>query len=167
MAQVRYFKVRITQNQMTQHVVEVPEWEVGVLMAQWNDDAEVIEDETSPFTVSRKLPQPRDEFERLAQRYGPKHEETPFVAGVFGNFGPGVNKLRDAIIESTKERQVFPTDEDEDLSIFDDEAIGEPVAAGGIPVSELGLDEGGDLPINLDDLADLTGDATEGAEAVA
>ncbi len=153
MAQVRYFKVNVTLNPMTQQVVEVPEWELHVVQAQWGDDAQIIED--SEFTVERKLPDPRDEFERLAQRYGPRFEDTPHVASVYGNFGPGVNALRDAIAASTKP---VPAPFVEETA---------PVAAGGVSVAELGLDEGGDTEINLDELAALTGDDTESAEAVA
>ena len=98
------------------------------------------------------LPDPRDEFERLAQLYGPKHHDTPHVAAVFGNFGPGVNALRDAIARAATPLVQMPA---EDV----------PVVADSEPVVETDLDEGGDSDDEF--FTDLAGDVTEPAEAVA
>lgn len=168
MAQIRFYKVQITLNELSKHVKNVPEWEVGVLQAQWGDDALVIEDETSPFTVERKLPDPKDEFQRLAQSYGPRHGDTPFVASVYGNFGPGINALRDAIARASQPIPAAPPEVDVTEQSPPDEILeraNEPVAAGGTPVSELLGDEGGDPTVN--DFADLAGNAADEAETAA
>lgn len=146
---VRHVKVEVTLNKMSKHEVTVPEWELPVLQAQWGSAVVILDDN---ILIDRKLPEPNDEFARLAQRYGPKHEETPYIAGVYGNFGPGVNALRTAIIESTKERLEMPV-----------EPNIAPLAAGSEGATGEGSNEGGDP----EDFADLTGDATENAEAVA
>lgn len=148
MAKIRYVNVRITLNELSAHTKKVPEWELGVLQAQWGDNVQVVGD---PVIVEGKLPEPRDEFERLAQLYGPKHAETPFVAAVFGNFGPGVNALQDAIVRSAQPIRAVPME-------------APAVAAGGTQGTGVN-DEGGDD--YLDDLSDLAGDVTEDAEAVA
>lgn len=143
MAKVRHMKVEVTLNAMSKHSKVVPAWEVPVLEAQWGENL-VIRDEA--IFLDRELPEPSDEFERLSQQYGPKHADTPFVAAVYGNFGPGVNTLRDEISRAAgvQPRPVVP-----------------PVTAGE-PV-DVGDSEGGDS--ESDDYADLSGDADGDAEA--
>ena len=68
--------IRVSELQTTR--VVVAPWETPVLRAMYGEDVE-------------------DEFARLALKYGPKNSETPIVAAVYGNFGPGVAKLRNAI----------------------------------------------------------------------
>ena len=147
MAKIRHCKVRVTLNELSVHTKNVPEWEVGVLQAQWGDNAHIVDDNV---IIEGALPDPRDEFERLAQLYGPKHSETPFVAAVYGNFGPGVNALRDAIA-----RAAAP------VPVFAEEA---PVVADDDSGVDASPEEGGDSD---DFYADLAGDVTEPAEAVA
>lgn len=118
MAKVRYYNVEVTLNELAKHVKEVPEWEVGVLQAQWGDNAVVL-NEDEPTIIERKLPDPRDEFERLAQLYGPRFGDSPYVASVFGNFGPGVNRLADAILGSAKPRVVVPQTQVVDVDLND------------------------------------------------
>jgi len=50
--------------------------------------------------VKRAIPDPGEEFQRLAARYGPKNEAVPAVAAVYGNFGPGTLALRKEIRDS-------------------------------------------------------------------
>lgn len=70
-------------------VVEVPQWEAHVLLAMWDDDANVI----GTVVVDRAIPEVNDEFTRLANKYGPRDEDIPFVARVYGGFGPGLRAL--------------------------------------------------------------------------
>lgn len=89
MSKVRFLKVEITQNSLLKTIAEVPQWEAQVLLAVWGEDA-VVQGEVA---TTRELPDPRDEFARLANKYGPKDDDNPFVARVYGNFGPGIRAL--------------------------------------------------------------------------
>ncbi len=100
---VRYDTLQIQMSEYTQPFVTVPRWETPVLIAVHGDN--VVP--KGSFTVERELPEAGDEFTRLAARYGPKNSETPYVAGVYGNFGPGVNTLAREIENSvTSRRQI-------------------------------------------------------------
>ena len=101
MPPIKYQKVEITQNELLKTVAEVPQWEAQVLLAVWGEDAVVKE----AVPIDRDLPDPRDEFARLANKYGPKDDDNPYVARVFGNFGPGVRALEkefDAAVSSNE-----------------------------------------------------------------
>lgn len=109
MHNVTYIHTEITMNKMAKHVAVLPEWEFHVIQAARGEEAcnavgeEIIE--------RPELPDPRDEFERLAQKYGPKDEaDTPYVAQVYGTFGPGVKKLRDAIASACEHEAEMPTE---------------------------------------------------------
>lgn len=91
---IQFDKVEVRVSELQTTVVTCAPWETPILQAIYGEDsAEVIGQEA----VDRKLPDPQDEFTRLAVRYGPKNAETPVVAAVYGNFGPGLNALRRAI----------------------------------------------------------------------
>ena len=100
---VRYNTLQIQLSELCQPTVTVPLWETPVLVAVHGDN--VVE--KGSFVVDRELPEAGDEFTRLAMRYGPKNSDTPYVAGVYGNFGPGVNALEREIEKSvTSRRQI-------------------------------------------------------------
>ena len=46
----------------------------------------------------------------MAARYGPKNEDTPAVAQVYGNFGPGTIALRNEIRDSLTSAEATPDD---------------------------------------------------------
>lgn len=73
--------------------IKVPAWETPVLLAIHGENVSQIGDKV----IERGVPDARDEFTRLANRYGPKVGDTPYVASVYGNFGPGINALANAI----------------------------------------------------------------------
>ncbi len=83
--------IRVSELQTTR--VVVAPWETPVLRAMYGEDVEEVGKEE----VTRAAPDVEDEFARLALKYGPKNSETPIVAAVYGNFGPGVAKLRNTI----------------------------------------------------------------------
>lgn len=83
--------IRVSELQTTR--VVVAPWETPVLRAIYGDDLEVTGEEV----INRAPPEAEDEFARLALKYGPKNSDTPTVAAVYGNFGPGVTKLFNTI----------------------------------------------------------------------
>lgn len=89
MSQVKFLKVKVTRGAMTTLSVSVPQWEAQVLLALWGEEAEVVGEKVE----QRKLPDVADEFTRLANKYGPRDEDVPTVAKVFGSFGPGLRAL--------------------------------------------------------------------------
>jgi hypothetical protein len=46
----------------------------------------------------------------LATRYGPKNEDVPAVAAIYGNFGPGTTALRNEIRDSLTSEDATPDD---------------------------------------------------------
>lgn len=96
MSKVRMLKVEITQNSLLKTVADVPQWEAQVLLAVWGEDAQVV----AEYFEDREIPEANDEFARLAFKYGPKDDDNPFVARVYGNFGPGINALEREFIAS-------------------------------------------------------------------
>jgi hypothetical protein len=98
MAQVKVLRVKVTQNKLLATVSRVPQWEAHVLLAAWGDDAQIIGEDYD----ERPVPDINDEFKRLADKYGPKDEDTPYVAKVFGSFGPGLRALENEIRISVK-----------------------------------------------------------------
>ena len=89
MSRVTHTKIIITKNPMLKVPVEVPQWEAHILLALWGDDAQVI----GTVVYEREVPEVNDEFTRLANKYGPRDEDIPFVARVYGSFGPGLRGL--------------------------------------------------------------------------
>ena len=115
----KMLKVEVSKNKMTKHVSEVPQWEAHVLMALWGDDARVIDE---PYYIDRRAPaSAEDEFQRLADKYGPKDADTPLIAQVYGSFGPGLRSLSREIDISTE-----PV-EDEDEPVAAEPVVVEPV----------------------------------------
>ena len=89
MTRITHTQIEITKNPMMKVPVEVPQWEAHVVLALWGDDANV----TGTVVRERKVPEVNDEFTRLANKYGPRDEDVPFVARVYGSFGPGLRSL--------------------------------------------------------------------------
>ena len=85
--------------------VEVPRWEVPVLQVIHGNDIKVV----GQKVVERAVPQPAVEFQRLADRYGPKNEDLPAVAAVYGNYGPGTQALRNEIRDSLTSANETPS----------------------------------------------------------
>lgn len=165
MTKILHLNVDVTISELAKHRITIPAWELPVVEATWPEAVSVVEE----VTIERALPDAADEFTRLATKYGPKNEDVPTVAAVFGNFGPGVRALEADIAKSISGSKPVAVEFEASGATKEvtDPAYTGPgaVAAGGVPVSELGLDEGGDPEINLDDLADLTGEG--GDEEVA
>ena len=91
---VKVVCVEITQNKMMKTVAEVPQWEAHVLLALWGEEARPTGD---PKYVKRVVPDAADEMQRLADKYGPKDEDTKVVNRVYGAFGPGLRALANEI----------------------------------------------------------------------
>lgn len=94
---LKFMKVEIRRNESHTLPLEVAAWEVPILQAV-HGDVEVIEEKL----VDREAPDAADEFARLANRYGQVRNEDggkgiPYVASVYGNFGPGTATLARAI----------------------------------------------------------------------
>jgi hypothetical protein len=106
MSIVKYDTLQIQLSEFCQPVVTVPSWETPVLQALHTDSVIV----KNHFVVERKLPEAGDEFTRLALRYGPKNDPTPYVAAVYGNFGPGVSALKRAIEGAVTTRRKVATE---------------------------------------------------------
>lgn len=89
MSRVTHTQITITKNPMLKVPLEVPQWEAHILLALWGEDAQV----TGTVVYERDIPETNDEFTRLANKYGPRDEDIPFVARVYGSFGPGLRGL--------------------------------------------------------------------------
>jgi hypothetical protein len=86
-------------------VETLPLWEVPVVAAVHEGDVKVLEDVTM---VGRDLPDAKEEFERLENRYKRSRNEDgsfglPVVANVYGQHGAGVQALKRAIADATVE----------------------------------------------------------------
>ncbi len=90
MINVKYLVVEITKDKMTKIPAVVPQWEAQVLLALWGDEAQVLSETSAELEA---LPEVNGEFTRLADKYGPRDEDVPIVARVFGSFGPGLRSL--------------------------------------------------------------------------
>ncbi len=95
--------IRISETH-TQRV-EVPRWEIPVLQVIHGNDVVVV----GQTIVKRAIPDPGEEFQRLAARYGPKNEDVPAVAAIYGNFGPGTAALRNEIRDSLTSADATPS----------------------------------------------------------
>ena len=98
MPKVKYLTVEITKDKMTKIVVTLPQWEAQVAVALWGDEAQI----TGESFEMHELPKVNGEFTRLADKYGPRDEEVPVVAKVYGSFGPGLRALEQEFAASTE-----------------------------------------------------------------
>jgi hypothetical protein len=179
--------MEITKNKMQVSVCEVPQWEAQVLLGLWGDDARVVD----TVEEERELPDPSTEFERLANKYGPKDEDVPVVAKVYGSFGIGNNALAreiqasiigdeaDVAVQADDRRdQITEAQEEAEKAQRAAEATEATQQVGGIPVDEpvaepiveevtIGADDVIEVDVNDllapgTSLEDLTGDVDEG-----
>ena len=90
MTRITHTLIEITKNPLLKVPIEVPQWEAHVVLALWGDDANVV----GTVVRDRVVPEVNDEFTRLADKYGPRDEDIPFVARVYGGFGPGLRALK-------------------------------------------------------------------------
>ncbi len=89
MTRITHTQIEVTKNPLLKVPIVVPQWEAHVVLALWGDDANV----TGTIVIDRVIPEANDEFTRLANKYGPRDEDIPFVARVYGGFGPGLRAL--------------------------------------------------------------------------
>lgn len=93
---IRYAKAEVRLSETHTRPVTLAEWELPILQAV-HGTAVTITGETVEKEVDH-LPDAGDEFARLAARYrGESGGDTPYVAMVYGTFGPGIAKLAEAI----------------------------------------------------------------------
>jgi len=97
MTRITHTQIEITQNPMLKAPIVVPQWEAHVVLALWGEDAQI----TGTTVINREIPEANDEFTRLANKYGPRDEDIPFVARVYGSFGPGLRALENEFQAST------------------------------------------------------------------
>lgn len=97
MFKVKYLVVEITKGKMSKIVTSFPQWEAQVVVALWGDEAQIL----GEGYEMRELPEVNDEFTRLANKYGPRDEDVPIVARVYGSFGPGLKSLESEFAAST------------------------------------------------------------------
>ncbi len=97
MYKVKYLTVEITKDKMTKIETDLPQWEAQVAVALWGEEAQIL----GETFVTRELPEVNDEFTRLANKYGPRDEDVPIVARVYGSFGPGLRALEQEFSAST------------------------------------------------------------------
>lgn len=90
---VKFDVIDIRLTELHTQRTKTPQWETPVLLAIHGENVTQVGD----VVLERNVPEARDEFARLAQRYGPKVGDTPYVASVYGNFGPGIGALDRAI----------------------------------------------------------------------
>jgi hypothetical protein len=107
--------VRLSETH-TQRVL-VAEWELPVLQAVHGTSVKQIETQT----VSReKEVDAADEFTRLADRYGADApDQPPYIAAIYGIFGPGVAALEKAIKAATVQEPVADAEGDLDPLLAD------------------------------------------------
>jgi len=89
MTRITHTQIEITKNPLLKVPIVVPQWEAHVVLALWGEDANI----TGTEVIDRDVPEVNDEFTRLANKYGPRDEDIPFVARVYGGFGPGLRAL--------------------------------------------------------------------------
>lgn len=123
MAKVKFLEVQVTKSKMSRVTTWVPQWEAHVLVALWGDDAEI----TGQRIQDRNIPEVNDEFQRLVNKYGPRDEEIPMVARVYGSFGPGLRSLEREFGASTVASETPSID---DASVAPDESANGGVDAG-------------------------------------
>ena len=89
MTRITHTQIEVTKNPLLKVPITVPQWEAHVVLALWGEDANI----TGTTVIDRDIPEANDEFTRLANKYGPRDEDIPFVARVYGGFGPGLRAL--------------------------------------------------------------------------
>lgn len=102
---VKAQEIQIRRSELHTVVETYPIWEVAVVAAVHEGDIKVLKD---TVLSERNLPDAKEEFERLENRYKRARNEDgsfglPVVATVYGQHGAGVQALKRAIAECTVE----------------------------------------------------------------
>ena len=98
MPKIRYIKGKVRLSELHTQPVLVPAWDFPVLQAVHGDHAQEVGEDF----LDREAPEAADEYRRLATRFGAgEGSDTPYVAAVYGAFGPGIGNLQRAINEAT------------------------------------------------------------------
>jgi hypothetical protein len=115
----KYVRAKIRLSELHVQPVFVPRWELPVLQAV-HADVQVVGEENHR---AKRAVDAADEFARLANRYGsPEVGAPPFVAAVYGAYGPGLAKLEHEIaIAAVPE----PTTPDALFESTDDSLLGD------------------------------------------
>lgn len=92
---LKYIQATIRLSEMHTQNISVPAWEFPVVQAVHGNGVK----ETGTVTVDRPVPAASDEFQRLANKYRAPagSPDTPYVAQVYGAFGPGLANLQKEI----------------------------------------------------------------------
>lgn len=99
---ILFQKLDIRTSELCVTQVEVAAWESPILQAVHGDNVTFV---SESVIEDRFVPEASDEYVRLAERYKAETEETPpFVAAVYGQFGPGVAALQKAMEAATQEK---------------------------------------------------------------
>lgn len=103
---LKYIRAKIRLSELHSQNVTVPAWELPLLQAIHGTGVREIGD----VHVDRPAPAAADEFARLAGKY--RHPENtpdnPYVAQVYGAFGPGVARLQQEIDKAGDKAVVKP-----------------------------------------------------------
>jgi hypothetical protein len=92
---LKYISAKIRLSELHAQNVAIPAWELPILQAVHGAGVS----EVGELEVDRPAPEAADEFQRLAMKYRhPENSpESPFVAQVYGAFGPGISRLAQEI----------------------------------------------------------------------
>jgi hypothetical protein len=109
-----HHKMTIRLSELHTQPVTVPAWEVPLVHAIHGEAAQDTGERVEVLTIRAR--EADDEFNRLANRYrGAEVGAPPYVAAVYGSFGPGVKALAEAI-EKARVKEAPPVAGDEDFS---------------------------------------------------
>ena len=121
---VTYHKLDVRTSELQNARVEVPAWEAPVLQAVHGENVVFVSDSL----VERDAPDAADEFRRLGNKYRGEADDPPFVAAVYGQFGPGIAALKTAIDAATT--NVATVSEEEAAQIDVAAGVADPELAG-------------------------------------
>lgn len=98
---IRAKKVEIRKSELASMVKVVPAWEAPLLAAMWEDGYRELAD----VVIDREPPEAADEYRRLETVYRLSENDdgskgAPYVAAVYGQFGPGTAALKRAIADA-------------------------------------------------------------------
>jgi hypothetical protein len=96
---MQYILMNIRLNELTSKQISVPAWEVPVVEAIYGDAAQQVDFEV---VSDRPVPDARDEFARLAQKYDRQLEvDNATVSKVYGTHQKGIAELAKAIKQAS------------------------------------------------------------------
>ena len=101
----RYERLRVRLSELHTQNITVPAWEAPVVQAVHGESVESL----GETVHERAEVDVHDEFARLANKYRePEPGQPPFVAAVYGSFGPGLTALTRAVNEAVVEETATP-----------------------------------------------------------